>query len=205
MPLRMRNLRRARGRETPLPFLEGERIALRPLRPQDARGPYVRWFNDAVVCAENGHHLFPYTAQEAAAYIERSSTSRDELALAIVRRDTGAHIGNIVLKRIDPVARCAELAIVIGDRESWGKGYSKEAARLLLDHGFFALNLSRVACGTYASNAPMRKLAAFLGMREEGRRRRAAFKRNRFVDVIEYGVLREEYVKRFGAPGGRPA
>ncbi len=187
-------------RTSKLPFLRGEHLILRPLERQDIYGSYLEWFNDAVVCSENGHHLFPYTAKEALAYIERSHGARDQLVLAIALKKSGRHIGNITLKEIHPVYRTAEFAIVIGDKECWGKGYSREATRLLLDHAFFYLNLNRVYCGTFESNIPMRRLASFLGMREEGRRRQAVFKHNRFLNVIEYGILRREYVQRFGTP-----
>jgi RimJ/RimL family protein N-acetyltransferase len=33
-------------------------------------------------------------------------------------------------------------------------------------------------------------------MSEEGRRRQAAFKRGRYLDVIEYGVLQHEWTSR---------
>jgi RimJ/RimL family protein N-acetyltransferase len=39
----------------------------------------------------------------------------------------------------------------------------------------------------------MRRIALDLGMREEGRRREAAFKDGRFVDCVEFGVLRAEF------------
>jgi len=71
---------------------------------------------------------------------------------------------------------------------------------LICDHGFLALNLNRIACGTFEDNVGMCKLAESLGMAEEGRRRQAVYKLGRFVDVIEYGVLRNEYVARFNLP-----
>ena len=43
----------------------------------------------------------------------------------------------------------------------------------------------------------MRKLVEYLGMVEEGKRRQAVYKLGRYVDVIEFGVLRDEYRKRF--------
>ena len=102
--------------------------------------------------------------------------------------------------RLDFVSRSAEFAIVIGAKDCWGKGHSKEAARLLLDHAFFTLNLNRVYCGTFETNVAMKKLAEYLAMQVEGRRRQSVFKQNRYVDVIEYGVLRQEYIERFGGP-----
>ena len=184
----------------PRPFLRGARILLRPLTRADASGPYAEWFNDPVVCAANSHHVFPHSMKETLTYIEEVQEARDRLVLAIVHQEDGRHLGNIALTHIDPIARSAEFSLIIGETRSWGQGYSKEASRLILDHAFFSLNLARVACGTYASNIPMRRLARFLGMREEGWRRRAAFKQNRWLDVVEFGLLRAEYVRRFGAP-----
>ena len=175
------------------PFLRGEHVYLRALVPEDVQGPYPGWFNDAEVCAGNGHHYFPFTAREAAAYIESVGPSPDLLAFAIVVNADDRHVGNVSLQNIDFVSRSAEFAIVIGDKTAWGKGYGTEIGRLVCDHAFFSLNLNRVACATFDTNVAMRKLAERLGMKEEGRRRQAAFKDGRWVDVIEYGLLKDEY------------
>lgn len=186
-----------------IPFLVGPAVYLRPLAASDIDGGYLRWFNDPEVCAGNKHHRLPFTRAEAEAYIASSQRFDAELVLAIVRGKDHRHIGNIALQKIDRVTRMAELAIVIGDRESWGLGYSKEAARLLFDHAFFELNLNRVHCGTFETNQPMRRLASYLGMQEEGCRREHAFKGDRYLSLIEYGVLRSEYIAKFGGPKER--
>lgn len=187
--------------QPPAPFLEGRSLFLRPLVAADAEGPYPTWFNDAEVCRGNSHHVFPYRPEEARAYIEESARRRDRLVLAVVLRDGERHIGNIALQGIHPVYRSAEFSIVIGDRGAWGKGYSSEAAELICRHGFTALNLHRIGCGTFADNLAMQRLAARLGMREEGRRREAAYKDGRYVDVIEYGVLKAEFLHRSQGQG----
>lgn len=178
-------------------FLQTKNLDLRPLEPADADGPYPGWFNDPEVCRYNSHHVFPYSRDGARNYIGRVTASRDELVLAMVERASGKHIGNIALTNIDFISRSAEFAIVLGDRDCWGKGYSKEAAAALVEHGFRTLNLNRIHCGTTADNEPMRRLAAFLGMKEEGLRRSASFKNSRYVDVVEYGVLASEYSPSF--------
>jgi RimJ/RimL family protein N-acetyltransferase len=187
------------------PFLRGQRIDLRALLETDADGPYAGWFNDAETCRGNSHHVRPYSPDDARRYIRETAADPAVLVLAIVQRDDGRHIGNIALQRIHPVHRTAELAIVVGERDAWGRGYATEAARLLCDHGFDALNLHRIGCGTFAGNAGMRRLAERLGMREEGVRRQAAYKDGAYVDVVEYGVLREEYLAARGAEPRREA
>ncbi|MBI1952741.1 MAG: GNAT family N-acetyltransferase [Candidatus Omnitrophica bacterium] len=182
---------------TPPPFLQTKRVLLRSLTEADCDGAYLNWLNDPEVCRHNGHHLFPYRPEDAVRYVKKMLASPNDLVLAVTLTDGGRHIGNISLQNIDWVNRLAEFAILIGEKDCWGKGYSKEAARLLLDHGFRSLNLHRIHCGTSASNMPMRGLAAHLGMREEGRRRQALFKQNSYLDLLEYGLLREEFLKRF--------
>ncbi|MBT3389864.1 MAG: GNAT family N-acetyltransferase [Chloroflexi bacterium] len=185
----------------PTPFLESSDIYLRPLMPEDADGPYASWFNDAEVCRGNAHHQYPYSRKAALEYIQYAQKFEMELILAIVQKSDQRHIGNVNLKKINAVTRSAEFAIVIGEKDCWGKGYSKQVAHLLLGHAFFTLNLNRVFCGTFETNHAMRKLAISVGMQEEGRRRQAAFKNSQYIDIIEYGVLRDEYLGKFGALG----
>jgi len=180
-----------------IPFLIGKEIYLRALVETDSEGPYPTWFNDAEVCRENSHHIFPYRFEDAHAYIQEANRGPHHLVLAIICNKDDIHIGNIALDNINYINRTAELTIVIGDKSCWRKGYGKEAARLICDHGFLVLNLNRIACGTFDSNLAMRKLAEYLGMMEEGRRRQAVYKLGRYMDVIEYGVLKNEYMQRF--------
>lgn len=177
------------------PFLIGKNIYLRALEENDLEGNYVAWLNNADVCRYNSHHVFPYTRDAAKAYIQGASTSRTMLVLAIVLKNKDRHIGNISLQNINHINRSAEFAILVGEKDCWGKGYSKEAAQLVIEHGLNELNLNRIYCGTMADNAPMQKLAKYLGMKEEGRRRSAAFKSGKFIDVIEFGILMDEFLK----------
>ncbi len=176
------------------PFLVGASVVLRPLVESDVEGDYPNWFNDAEVCAGNSHHVFPYTREEALAYIRGLAGATDKLVLAIAHKVDGRHVGNVALADLQPLHRRAEFSIVIGDRSAWGKGVATEAGRLLLAHGFDAMNLHRIQCGTLDDNEAMCGLARRLGMKEEGRRRQAMWKRGRYRDVVLFGVLREEFL-----------
>ena len=177
----------------PTPFLEGKRLYLRRLTEADIQGRYLYWLNDAEVCRWNSHHVFPYSGEAALDFIRRSNNTRDELHLAIILREGDRHIGNIALQNINMINRSAEYAILIGERDTWGKGYAREATCLLFHHAFQTMNLHRIHCGTMADNEGMIRVAAALGMKEEGRRRQGVFKEGRYVDVIEYGLLAVEF------------
>lgn len=178
------------------PFLEGKEIFLRPLSIEDIDGNYIDWLNDAEVCKFNSHRVFPYNKQRAEEYIKSVSLSKDMLILAIVTKKEKKHIGNISLQHIDFLNNNAEYAILLGDKEYWGKGIAKEASLLILKHGFLELNLHRIYCGTSSENIAMQKLAEYMGMALEGRRRDAQLKSSKYNDIAEYGVLREDFFKK---------
>jgi [ribosomal protein S5]-alanine N-acetyltransferase len=176
------------------PFLQGTKVYLRPLEENDADGNYAKWFNDAEVCEGNSHHVFPYLKENALEYINRTRQSQASLVLAIISLDDHEHIGNISLQDIHWVYRTAEFGILLGEKRFWNQGISKEAARLIINHGFETLNLNRISCGTFENNIGMHKLAESLGFKKEGTRRSAVYKNNVYLDVIEYGLLKEEWM-----------
>lgn len=182
---------------TGIPFIKGNNVYLRALMRSDADGYYPGWLNDDEVCSGNMHHVYPYSVEDSIKYIEGANNNEHRFVQAIIRNSDDSHIGNIALDNINYINSTAEFTILIGDKNCWGKGYAKEASKLICKHGFFTLNLNRIYCGTLETNIAMIKLAEYLSMVEEGRRRQAVFKGGRYVDVIEYGVLRNEYMLRF--------
>lgn len=184
------------GSTSALPFLRGSRIVLRPLTADDADGRYPQWLNDPEVCAGNSHFVQPYSRDQARAFIAQSQDPLRDLVLAVVVTEGMVHIGNVSLSRIHAIYRRAEFSILIGERSHWGAGYGEEAGELLFRHGFTAMNLHRIECGTFGHNVAMQRLAASLGMKQEGVRRQAAFKDGTYVDVLEFGVLRDEFFAR---------
>lgn len=175
------------------PFIVGERIYLRGLEESDLSGNYFQWFNDEEVCRENSHHRFPNSQARMKAYLEEVSSSRDALVLAIVVKQDDSHIGNITLQAIDHINRSAELAIILGEKDYWGKGYAGEASRLIIKHGFDQLNLNRIYFGTAEKNEGGRKLMKAIGMVEEGRSRQAFYKNGQTEDMIHFSLLRNEF------------
>lgn len=164
---------------------------VRPLTPGDLDGPYCSWFEDQTVCQFNSHGKFFKTRAYFQAYMD-SLNQENRIVWAICHNEDG-HIGNISLQEISLINRTAEFAIIIGDKRHWGKGVGILAGRQLLEHGFKKLNLKRIYCGTAASNQGMRKLAVALGMQHEGTRRQHLFLDGTRVDVLDYGILSDEF------------
>jgi len=175
--------------DTSAVFLEGDIIFLRPLQESDIEGTYNNWLNDKETCEGNAHHTYPYTREDTLKYIRYALTTKTELILAIVDKKSNRHIGNIALQNITSIHRNAELSILIGEKDFWGKGCGKEACQLIIQHGFSALNLHRIFVETIHTNIGMQKLAESLGMQKEGRRRKSFFKDGDYRDELLYSVL----------------
>ncbi|MDD3324758.1 MAG: GNAT family protein [Sulfurospirillaceae bacterium] len=169
--------------------LVGKNIYLRALHVSDVDGDYPSWLNDKEVCKYNSHGDTLYTKEMALLYIKSVQDSPTCKVFAICDKTSDKHIGNISLQAICAKNESAEFAILLGDRAFWGKGLSKEAGKLLIDYGFDTLNLHRIYCGTNEANLPMQRLALFLGMSFEGRRKEAMKKNGKFYDILEYGIV----------------
>lgn len=176
------------------PFIVGNILYLRALEKEDLSGNYFQWFNDQQVCRYNSHGIAPNNMDMMETYIKRSYSDSSLAVFAICHMKGDVHVGNISLQSINFIDRSAEYAIVIGEKEYWGKGVAKEASMLILEYGFMTLNLHRIYCGTSEKNIAMQRVISYMGMKEEGRRRQALFKNGDYVDILEYGILRDEYL-----------
>jgi RimJ/RimL family protein N-acetyltransferase len=105
----------------------------------------------------------------------------------------GACIGQCVLFNFDVAAHHCELGIAIGDKEYWGRGYGREAVKLLLDYAFRVRNLRRVWLEVNAANERAIQAYTACGFVEEGRKREHVWLAGRYVDYVIMGVLREEW------------
>lgn len=166
---------------------------VRALQLEDADGPYPLWFQDQDVCKYNRHGKFPKSRAYFHDYIA-SLNNEQNVVWAICHKNDG-HIGNIALENIGAINRSAEFAIIMGDRRHWGKGIARQAGRVLVKHGFRKLNLHRISCGTAEDNISMKNLALSLGMKQEGVRREALFLDGRWVNVVEFGMLRSDFAE----------
>jgi len=178
-----------------LPILQGKNIYLRELCMNDAEGNYPNWFNDPEVTRYNSHGESTYSKEMAKEYIQMVTNSNTHRVFAVVETSTQKHIGNIALQAINTKAHNAEFAILIGEPSVYGKGLGEEAGKLLLEHGFADLGLHRIYCGTSSNNLGMQRLAIKLGMKQEGLRRDGLLKNGEFADIVEYGILEDEYTK----------
>jgi RimJ/RimL family protein N-acetyltransferase len=105
----------------------------------------------------------------------------------------GTLIGRISLFHFDRIARTCRLGISI-ERSVWNKGYGRDAVSTILRYAFEDLNLHRVSLDTMASNERAIRSYLACGFVEEGRLRQYYWFQGRYVDAVEMGILRDEWL-----------
>lgn len=172
------------------PFLAGARLVLRPLVPADATRDYLTWLNDPEVLRHRAPKAFPTTMAQLRDWID-SLPGRGDLVLAIRLKRSDRHVGNIALNTILWPHRSAELSILIGARDVWGRGYGAEAITLLTAHGFAAMGLNRI--WAESPNPAFNRTVSGLGWRKEGVKREALLVDGRLADVTCWSILAREW------------
>jgi len=86
-------------------------------------------------------------------------------------------IGRVGLFGIDPSGGSAELGILIGDPEDWGKGYGRAAVAAAVDLAFQELGLAAVILHTYPENLRAQRAFAAAGFRRVRELRRFSLDR----------------------------
>jgi RimJ/RimL family protein N-acetyltransferase len=172
------------------PFLSGPRLYLRDVRPEDVNENYYRWMNDPEVMRFLESRFFPNSLESLRQYVTAKQGDRNNVFLAIVRHEDDRHIGNIKLGPIDWIHRLAEVGILIGEKDCWGKGYATEAIRLVVEYGFNRLDLHKHTAGCYGNNEGSTRAFERAGFVREGVRKEHFFCNGVWVDLILLGQVR---------------
>lgn len=150
--------------------LVGKRLSLRCLDPSDASHNYLEWLQDPLVNKYLEVRFNPpANVIDLEGFIVSNNKSDDTLLLGIFLLDENRHIGTIKLGPINPYHERANIGLLIGDKNEWGKGYATEAILLFREYAFNTLNLKKLCAGFYSGNEGSRHAFHKAGFIEEGR------------------------------------
>jgi [ribosomal protein S5]-alanine N-acetyltransferase len=178
-------------------YLIGENLYLRPLDPRTDVDPCTRWLNDREVTLWL-HRALPMTHAVEMAWVTTMTESipdRDHV-FAIVLKDAHRYIGNIGIHGVDWVGRTGTVGIVIGEKDCWGKGLSKEAALLLKTYAFHTINLRKLVATCLAPNTASMRLQLSIGFETVGRLREQHYRNGVYVDEVLLECFSGEVAKQ---------
>ncbi|HEX7708287.1 MAG TPA: GNAT family protein, partial [Thermoanaerobaculia bacterium] len=78
----------------------------------------------------------------------------------------------------------------------WGRGYASEAAAEVIRFGFEDCGMHRIYGCHYARNPASGRILEKVGMTREGTFRQHILKWGEYLDVVYYGLLREEWLQQ---------
>ncbi len=137
---------------------------------------------------------YPYDRNNAVSFIESATELMMRgigFHLAIRRASDGAFLGVIGAEH-NPLSKRCKIGFWLG-KEHWGKGYGKEAAKLMLHLCFTELEANRVVGEVHTFNERSMVLLSKLGFKKEGILRQESFIDGVYVDDVVLSILKEEY------------
>lgn len=178
--------------------IETKRLTLRPFAQADldalanilARPDVMRYLYEE-----------PRTRPEVAATLDEWVTMHalthegDTLMLAIVMRETDQMVGNARLTWTSQRHSQGEIDFAMHP-DFQGKGYAREAAEAILNVGFRAIDLHRIAGRADDRNANAIHVMERLGMRREAHFHQCEFVKGEWTSQLVYAILREEWEAR---------
>lgn len=184
-----------------LPTLHTARLTLRPFTLADSDAVERLAGHEAVArTAANIPHPYPEGAAKTWIATHQPGFERGKLiAFAVESRSTGELMGCVSMGLHLPDLR-GELGYWMGF-DFWNQGYTTEATRECMRFAFKHFHLAKIGGGFYSTNPSSGRVMEKLGMRREGYRRRHMMKNGVLMDLVEYGILREEFFAAAPIPG----
>jgi len=174
----------------------GKTILLRKMERADVPNK-VKWYNDSEV---NKTLILPekLELEKTLAWFDKLADNDKRQDFIIESLGTGEPIGIMGLVDIDRTHGTAEIYLVIGQKEFWGKGVMFEAECLLIDWAFNSLGLEKIWAEARPDNIASVITMKKIGFQVEGTLRSEKLVDGKRIDVFRLGLLKNEFENTTG-------
>lgn len=174
----------------------GEKIRLRAKRLSDAHNDY-QWQTDPELARLDATPLLTISFSKYLADYTKAlrQPPANRHTFAIETFD-GKQIGNCVYYNVDRTKGEAEVGIMIGHRQYWGKGYGTDAVTTLVNYIFRETNLKRLYLKTLEWNQSAQKCFRKCGFMPCGHMLKDGY------NFVLMGLHRQEWTERQAAQVG---
>ena len=178
------------------PLLKGQRVTLRPVRPEDAAARELHGWHSEIE-RNYGHASVTreMTHEEAQQWFRgQQELAADPSRVSWVIEVADRLVGVVFLHSLDEADSKARFAIGLFSPEVIGQGYGSEATRLVLSHAFGAMGLHRVDLRVLAFNDGAIESYRKCGFVVEGRERESCRLDGAWHDDIIMGILSSDFL-----------
>ena len=177
--------------------IEGRETWLVPFSREHMNDPaYIGWLrNPDIVRTLNLPHYLnaPVPFEEVQNYCNAAMASATDLFLALHYAEDGSFIGTVKAAYINSYAGTADIGIMIGRQDLWGRGLASDALASLCGYLLGSGGLRRLTAGVMAVNPGMIRVFEKLGFVREGVFREQDRIGDDFCDHIHLGCLKAEF------------
>ncbi|MDP1604346.1 MAG: GNAT family protein [Legionella sp.] len=170
--------------------LQGEQVHLHLFKREDITESYVGWLNDKDVVRYSNQRFINHSIASSVDYFN-SFQKNNALFVAIRLKDTGQMVGTMTVY-FNYQHQVADIGIMIGEKNCWGKGIGKDAWLTLLTFLSNEVGVRKITGGTLALNLGMIKIMRETGMKEDGVRREHELVDGKAHDILHFTKLSHE-------------
>lgn len=174
--------------------MESEKLVIRPSTFSDCK-QFAKWETKYAVTEYFSINCDRDYEEVVLEFVERQA-DRTKLQFTICDKEENL-LGRIYISKISEENDSLDITrIYIGDIENRGKGYGKEALKLMLGYCFINLHMERVTLDYFEGNKIASALYESLGFKHEGLARNACKKDGKYYDLHLMSILRSEYYEK---------
>jgi ribosomal-protein-alanine N-acetyltransferase len=167
--------------------LAGELVLVRPFTNADISETYMGWLSDPEVVRFSNQRFQNHTLETCQSYLASFKDSANHF-LAICDRTSGSMLGTLTVYR-NLNHGTADICIMVGERQIWGKGIGAEAFCLVMSALKTSGAIRKVTAGTLAVNFGMVRIMEKAKMRHEATRHAQELINEEPVDMVYYATF----------------
>lgn len=172
--------------------IKGKKVTLRAIERDDL--PLLQnWANDPETCLLIGSWHFPTNMNDQNKWFETLNVNSLNQRFAIDSSEHGL-IGTANLININWKDRNAMHGMLLGNKDTKGKGYAMDAIMATMRYSFEEMGLNRLDGSIIEYNRASYELyVRKCGWKQEGTQRGWYFRKNRFWDKYLMGITKSDY------------
>jgi RimJ/RimL family protein N-acetyltransferase len=171
------------------PVLRSERLLVRPFGRADITPHYLGWLNDPVVTRFSNQRFRHHDESSAQAFLA-GFAGQPSLFLSVRQMPDDRAIGTMTA-HVSPHHGTADMGILLGARDIWGRGYGLECWSLLMAWLIGDAGIRKVTAGTTSVNHGMVQIMERSGMQHEATRHAQELIDGEPVDILYYARFRD--------------
>ena len=174
-------------------FIDGENVALCPINP-DHFPLFLKWKNDTKLREFNCNRPAAIGIDQVKKELEEPRPALPEsFSFEIWYKPENILVGQCGLHAFSWRDGHAQLGIMIGEREYWGKGIGTEAYQLLVKYGFTQLELHKIVANINAPNIGSQTAVQRAGLTFEAKLKEWIYSDGVYYDLYTFGITEDEW------------